>query len=176
MQRQEDWYAYLGLSPQAPEEQIAQAVERLSRQAAALAVTAPERSQRLRDTIRLIKRDLLSGQENRQRYDLGLAAAAGRRCRRRRCLSRRAAFSGLGGEGVGSRIARFLRTGWTCAACGKEALPSDRFCTKCGTPIKPVQPEAAPAMARPACVNCGSALTANDVFCSRCGTRVRTER
>jgi hypothetical protein len=97
MQRQEDWHAYLGLSPQAPEEQIAQAVERLSRQAAALAVTAPERSQRLRDTIRLIKRDLLSGQENRQRYDLGLA-------------------------------------GWTCPACGKEALPGDRFCTKCGTP------------------------------------------
>ena len=86
MQRQADWHAYLGLSPQAPEQQIAQAVERLSRQAAALAVTAPERSQRLRDTIRLIKRDLLSGQENRQRYDLGLA-------------------------------------GWTCAACGKAALP-----------------------------------------------------
>jgi predicted amidophosphoribosyltransferase len=139
MQRQADWHAYLGLSPQAPEEQIAQAVERLSRQAAALAVTAPERSQRLRDTIRLIKRDLLSGQENRQRYDLGLA-------------------------------------GWTCAACGKVALPGDRFCTKCGTPIKPVQPEAAPPRARPACVNCGSALTANDVFCSRCGTRVHTER
>ena len=139
MQRQDDWHAYLGLSPQAPEEQIAQAVERLSRQAAVLAVTAPERSQRLRDTIRLIKRDLLSGQENRQRYDLGLA-------------------------------------GWTCAACGKEALPGDRFCTKCGTPIKPVQPEAAPPRARPACVNCGSALTANDVFCSRCGTRVHTER
>jgi DNA-directed RNA polymerase subunit RPC12/RpoP len=160
MQRQEDWYAYLRLSPQAPEEQIAQAVERLSRQAAALAVTAPERSQRLRDTIRLIKRDLLSGQEHRQRYDLGLAPA----------------FSGSGGEGVGSRIARFLRTGWTCAACGKEALPSDRFCTKCGAPIKPVQPEAPPARARPACVNCGSALTSNDMFCSRCGTRVHTER
>jgi hypothetical protein len=136
MQRREDWYVYLGLSPQAPEEEIAQAVERLSRQAAALAVTAPERSQRLRDTIRLIKRDLLSGQENRQRYDFGLA-------------------------------------GWTCAACGKEALPGDRFCTKCGTPMKPVQPGAG---ARPACVNCGGALTANDVFCSRCGTRVHTER
>lgn len=139
MQRREDWHAYLGLSPQAPEEEIAQAVERLSRQAAALAVTAPERSQRLRDTIRLIKRDLLSGRENRQQYDLGLA-------------------------------------GWTCAACGKEALPGDRFCTKCGTPIKLVQPEAAPTGARLACVNCGSALTANDVFCSRCGTRVHTER
>src|SRR5580700_6843887 len=172
MQRQEDWHAYLGLSPQVPEEQIAQAVERLSRQAAALAVTAPERSQRLRDTIRLIKRDLLSGQENRQRYDLGLAAAAGPAAQ----AASAPAFSGFGGEGVGSRIARFLRTGWTCAACGKEALPSDRFCTKCGTTIKPVQPEAAPARARPVCVNCGSALTANDVFCSRCGTRAHTER
>lgn len=177
MQRQEDWYAYLGLSPQAPEEQIAQAVERLSRQAAALAVTAPERSQRLRDTIRLIKRDLLSGQENRHRYDLGLAAAtpapgaAGPVP-----VAPTPAFSGFGGEGVGSRIARFLRTGWTCAACGKEALPSERFCTKCGTPIKPVQPEAGPTRARPACVNCGSALTANDAFCSRCGTRVHNER
>lgn len=139
MQRREDWHAYLGLSPQAPEQEIAQAVERLSRQAAALAVTAPERSQRLRDTIRLIKRDLLSGRENRQQYDPGLA-------------------------------------GWTCAACGKEALPGDRFCTKCGTPIKLVQPEAAPTEARLACVNCGSPLTANDVFCSRCGTRVHTER
>jgi len=170
MQRQQDWYAYLGLSPQAPGEQIAQAVERLSRQATALAVTAPERSQRLRDTIRLIKRDLLSGQENRQRYDLGLLAAGPVP------VPPAPAFSGFGGEGVGSRIARFLRTGWTCAACGKEALPSDRFCTKCGTPIKPVQSEAAPARARHVCVNCGSALTANDVFCSRCGTRVHTER
>jgi hypothetical protein len=174
MQRQEDWYAYLGLSPQAPEEQIAQAVERLSRQATALAVTAPERSQRLRDTIRLIKRDLLSGQEDRQRYDLGLPGAAGPAGPVP--VTPAPAFSGSGGEGVGSRIARFLRTGWTCAACGKEALPSDRFCTKCGTPIKPVQSEAAPARARHACVNCGSALTANDVFCSRCGTRVHTER
>ena len=163
MQRQEDWYAYLGLAPQAPEEQIAQAVERLSRQATALSVTAPERSQRLRDTIRLIKRDLLSGQENRQRYDLGLAAAAGPA---KPMTVTPVPVPGSGGESVGSRIARFLRTGWTCAACGREALPSDRFCTKCGTPIRPV----------PACVSCGSAVAANDVFCSRCGTRVHTER
>lgn len=192
MQRQQDWYAYLRLSRQAPEEQIAQAVERLSRQAAALAVTAPERSQRLRDTIRLIRRDLLSGQENRQRYDLGLAAAgaagppAGPPPAAARAVPGPVGPQGapvpvapapaFGGEGVGSRIARFLRTGWTCAACGKEALPSDRFCTKCGTPIKPVQPEAAPKSTRAACANCGSALAANDVFCSRCGTRAHTER
>lgn len=178
MQRQEDWYAYLRISPRAPEEQITQAVERLSRQAAALAVTAPERSQRLRDTIRLIKRDLLSGQENRQRYDLGLQPAPTGPAPQAAPMPvpPAPAFSGPGGEGVGSRIARFLRTGWTCAACGKEALPSDRFCTKCGTPIKPVQPEAAPQSTRAACASCGSALAANDVFCSRCGTRVHTER
>jgi Double zinc ribbon len=178
VQRQEDWYAYLGLTRQAPEERIAQAVERLSRQATALAVTAPERSQRLRDTIRLIKRDLLSGLENRQRYDVALAAAAAAPGP----LGPQAApvpvapAPAFGGEGVGSRIARFLRTGWTCAACGKEALPSDRFCTKCGTPIKPVQIEAGPKSTRAACVNCGSVLAANDVFCSRCGTRAHTER
>lgn len=184
MQRQEDWYAYLRLPRQAPEEQIAQAVERLSRQAAALAVTSPERSQRLRDTIRLIKRDLLSGQENRQRYDQGLAAAG--------TAAATAPVPGpvgpqaapvpvapapvFGGEGVGSRIARFLRTGWTCSACGKEALPSDKFCTKCGTPIKPVQPEVKPKSARAVCANCGAALASNDVFCSRCGSRSNSER
>ena len=49
--------------------------------------------------------------------------------------------SGL--EGLGSRVARFLRTGWTCSACGKEAMPSDKFCTKCGTAITPTRHDAA---------------------------------
>jgi hypothetical protein len=52
MRRQEDWYAYLNIATDAPTGQVEQAVERLSRQATALAVTAPERSQRLRDTVR----------------------------------------------------------------------------------------------------------------------------
>ena len=52
MRQQQDWYAYLNLTTDAPTEQVEQAVERLSRQATALAVTAPERSQRLRDTVR----------------------------------------------------------------------------------------------------------------------------
>ncbi len=76
MRQQEDWYAYLNIAPDAPTEQVEQAVERLSRQATALAVTAPERSQRLRDTVRSIKRDLLSGAEARARYDAGREAAA----------------------------------------------------------------------------------------------------
>ena len=64
-----NWYAFLRLSPGAREDEIQSAVERLSRQASALAVTAPERSQSLRETVRAIKRDLLSGPENRRRYD-----------------------------------------------------------------------------------------------------------
>ena len=64
-----NWYAFLRLSPAAGEDEIQGAVERLSRQASALAVTAPERSQSLRETVRAIKRDLLSGPESRRRYD-----------------------------------------------------------------------------------------------------------
>ena len=64
-----NWYVFLRLSPAAREDEIQSAVERLSRQASALAVTAPERSQSLRETVRAIKRDLLSGPESRRRYD-----------------------------------------------------------------------------------------------------------
>jgi hypothetical protein len=70
-----DWYAFLRLEPDATEEEITAAVERLSRQASALATTAPERSQQLRETLRSIKRDLLSGPESRQRYDQARAQA-----------------------------------------------------------------------------------------------------
>jgi hypothetical protein len=236
MRQQEDWYAYLNIATDAPTEQIEQAVERLSRQATALAVTAPERSQRLRDTIRAIKRDLLSGPEARGRYDADRAAAAespqvpspasatipppptavppapayapppvaptsptaggpyadgptdgpnvggpaagpgggpaggpG---------SARLAGGGWpgggpgGGERISARLVRFLRTGWTCAECGKEALPSDKFCTRCGTVITPTRHEAAAPTTRVTCVNCAAPVGVNDAFCARCGTRV----
>jgi Double zinc ribbon len=252
MQQQEDWYAYLRLSPGATTEQIEQAVERLSRQATALAMTAPERSQLLRDTIRSIKRDLLSGPDSRQRYDVSRAPQSQPTAPAPQSsppapqpfapsaqpfvpsaqpfaspaqpfvpsaqpfaspaqpfasppqpdappaqpfmsppqpdappaqpsmsppqpvvppaapipVSPAPAFTG---ERVSSRIARFLRTGWTCSACGKDALPSDKFCTKCGTPIKPVQSGAAPSRVRPSCTNCGAAVSAQDAFCARCG-------
>ena len=56
-----DWYAYLRLPPEATAGDIERVVERLSRQASALAATASERSQLLRETVRAIKRDLLPG-------------------------------------------------------------------------------------------------------------------
>lgn len=175
MQQQEDWYAYLRLSPDATTEQIEQAVERLGRQAAALAATAPERSQLLRETVRSIKRDLLSGPEAKQRYDAGRAAAPqpayqGEQPAGPIPVSPAPAFAG---QSMSSRISRFLRTGWTCVSCGKDALPSDKFCTKCGAPIKPVQPDASAPRTRRVCANCGAALAMHDAFCARCGTPVR---
>jgi hypothetical protein len=248
MRQQEDWYAYLNIATDAPIEQIEQAVERLSRQATALAVTAPERSQRLRDTVRSIKRDLLSGPEARARYDAEREAAAtptpvpisqlpppAMPAPATEAVPPPASYSppptvvspppsysppptapaspvpggpygggppGVGpagrpgggavpppasyspppsvvppppsyrgGERLGARLARFLRTGWVCAECGKDALPSEKFCTRCGTAIIPTRPEAVP-ITRVTCVNCAASLGVNDAFCSRCGTRV----
>jgi Double zinc ribbon len=168
-----DWYAVLGLSPSAGGDEITAAVERMSRQATALSVTAPERSRQLRDQIRAIKQDLLAGDAQRQRYDAdrarSIAPAAGH-----------AAPTGYGApasyaaptgyappaynrappasqqvqqvqqqfSGLVSRVARFLQTGWTCKSCGYGALPHDKFCQRCGTaidsPTGPTGPAAGP--------------------------------
>ena len=194
----DNWYAYLRLPPGATVEEIQSAVERLSGQASALAATSPERSQSLRETIRSIKRDLLSGPENRQRYDAP-------RLQQRAAQAPPVPTAGPPppapashplapypsapnpptpgpalypptGQGAGARIARFLRTGWTCPACGKGGVPSDKFCTRCGTPIRPVRPEAAPepaGVSRPhlACGICANPLGPMDAFCAKCGAR-----
>ena len=180
-----NWYAFLRLSPAAREDEIQSAVERLSRQASALAVTAPERSQSLRETVRAIKRDLLSGPENRRRYDAShpqRLPSPPRPAPGPPPAPRPAPPAPVppepvpyGPQGPGSRLARFLRTGWTCPACGNGGVPSDKFCTKCGTPIQLIQPDAAgPQHAprpRPACANCAYPLSPADAFCSRCGSR-----
>lgn len=182
-----DWYAYLRLSQAATTSEITSAVERLSRQASALAATAPERSQALREAIRAMKHDLLSGPENRQRYDALLrqaaqpehnpaAAARAPTAHAAAPTALPAPGAGRAGQGTGARLARFLRTGWTCPSCGRGAVPSDKFCTKCGTPIRPVQPDASPeqdrtARPRPVCPTCANLLGPLDVFCSKCGTR-----
>jgi ribosomal protein S27AE len=176
MRQQDDWYAYLNLAADTTVAEIEQAVERLSRQAAALAVTSPERSQRLRDTVRAVKRDLLSGPEARARYDASLAdaAAADAATAADTPASQPPAASPPPPPGqpepISSRIMRFLRTGWTCAGCGKEALPGDKFCTRCGGAITPTRHDA--AAERASCGNCGATLAVNDAFCARCGTRV----
>jgi hypothetical protein len=70
-----DWYAVLGLAASASTEEITAAVEKRSRQASAMANTAPERSQQLREQLRALKRDLLSGDDARERYDAARRAA-----------------------------------------------------------------------------------------------------
>ena len=178
----DDWYAYLRLSREATTDEIDSAVERLSRQASALATTAPERSHLLRETIRAIKRDLLSGPDNRRWYDerVRQPAPPEHDPATPAPTARPAAFSPYGtmraGEGAGSRLARFLRTGWTCPSCGRGAVPSDKFCTKCGTPIRPVHPDGTSepdrtARPRQACRSCANLLGPLDVFCSKCGTQ-----
>jgi ribosomal protein L32 len=181
-----DWYAVLRLTPGASAEEIASAVERLSRQASALATTAPERSQQLRETLRSIKRDLLSGPENRQRYDQSRAQArnavppqapaapAAQRPPAPQYPAAPASAAGPGPEGMGARFARFMRTGWACANCGKGALPNEKFCSRCGSPIQPPAPSTAaraPAARNPVCASCGKQLRSSDVFCGSCGTR-----
>lgn len=184
-----NWYAFLRLSPAARDDEIQSAVERLSRQASALAVTAPERSQSLREAVRAIKRDLLSGPDSRRRYDAshpqrlpsppkpaGPLPPAPRPARPAPMPVPPAPVPPVpyGFQGPGSRLARFLRTGWTCPACGNGGVPSDKFCTKCGTPIQPIVPEASglhPPRPRPACAACAYPLGPTDAFCSRCGSR-----
>lgn len=62
-------YEILGVDREASAEAITEAAERLTRQASALANTAPERSQQLREHVRGAKERLLAGQEERLHYD-----------------------------------------------------------------------------------------------------------
>jgi curved DNA-binding protein CbpA len=167
-----DWYSVLRLSPAASADEIAVAVERLSRQASALAVTAPERSQQLREVTRAIKRDLLSGLESRRRYDQSLrpgapaaqapAAPAGTLPAGPLPAGPPAAghpaapAAGHPAPAAGAtapsapdrrkRFMRFLQGAWTCPACGHDAMPGEEFCTKCGGKLRTATGDDAPAV------------------------------
>ncbi|HUZ56062.1 MAG TPA: zinc-ribbon domain-containing protein [Streptosporangiaceae bacterium] len=216
-ERPDDWYSVLGVDPVATTDQIAAAVERRARQANALAVTAPERARQLRDQVRAIKQDLLSGAEQRERYDQRLArqeanavpslppartpagypaeTPAGQPAPAPPSPHGPAAGGqplpqagsspppGAGARGLMSRVAQFLRTGWTCSNCGYGALPTDKFCPKCGSKIQPglggraaadshpdmAPPSEAPAAQPAPCGKCGGMIAPGDAFCTRCG-------
>lgn len=184
-----NWYDLLGVPADASDEQLTVAAEKLSRQAAALATTAPERSQRLRDTVRTIRADLLSGPAARAHYDARLATAP-RSVPAARAPSppppptpfplanspidappgpgpQRLLDSVINGIGpASSRFRRFLQSGWTCPSCGADGGPADKFCGRCGAPMKdPVQV----TPARSTCPGCAAVLAPGDRFCSRCG-------
>ena len=174
-----DWYTVLGLDPAATTEQITAAVERLARHANALSLTAPERARHLRDQVRAIRQDLLSGTGQRERYDQHLReheANAGPLPPPQQ--------AGTRASGLMSRVTQFLQTGWTCPGCGYGALPTDKFCPKCGSRIQSgvphrsagqshadkVTPGQAPAAQPPSCAKCGGRIEPGDAFCTKCGT------
>jgi hypothetical protein len=176
--RPSNWYTVLGVDPAATAGQITSAVERLARQANALSLTAPERARQLRDQVRAIKQDLLAGTEQRERYDLqlrGQEANAG--------TFAPSQPAGTRASGLMSRVTQFLQTGWTCSDCGYGALPTDKFCPKCGSKIEPgvprrsarqshadeASPSHAPAAQPPSCAKCGGRIAPGDAFCTRCG-------
>jgi hypothetical protein len=190
--RHADWYSVLGLDTAAPTEQITAAVEKLARQANALALTAPERARQLRDQVRAIKQDLLSGPERRQLYDRQLAAAsrpgppgpaAGGLPFTHRVTPQP---QGNRAAGLMARFTQFLQAGWTCSNCGYGALPNEKFCSKCGGKIQSgvggqagrAPADTAPSAASPAagpapkpapCPACGSEIAPGDLFCTKCG-------
>jgi hypothetical protein len=179
------WYDQLGVSSSASADDVAAAIERLSRQATALANTAPDRSQALRETVRSMRRDLQSGVEARSRYDTQLANQA--------VMWN---FSGPSVPGpdltlsaqspisletyisatlkpVARRFRKFLQEGWTCPKCGTDGLPNDRFCQSCGAAMQDPSVQVRDQPLSPAhCSSCGRALRRGDGFCSACGATV----
>jgi hypothetical protein len=187
----ENWYQMLGLQPGTPSDAVASAIERLSRQASVMANTDPERSQRLRETIRDMRHDLMSGEEARKHYDEAITrlnpphpagpnpagppshatmASSPTQPLRESTMPTGEADHPAVIDSVASavlpvvaRFRRFLQSGWTCPSCGAEGTPSDRFCTSCGGAMKVAQPE------RARCVNCQSEFGTDERYCGRCG-------
>jgi len=183
--REPDWYAVLGLGPAASAGEISAAVERLSRQASALANTAPHRSQELRETTRAIKRDLLSGPEARQRYDLSRAER------------------GPSPPAPATAPAKAAEN-WTAAAAGPPVKAAENWTATAaaGPPVRapetwPATPAAGPPGAPSAgravnaggglgarimrfmqtgwtCPACGQGAMPNDRFCTKCGAEIRS--
>jgi hypothetical protein len=196
--KESDWYAVLGLGPQAAAEEISTAVERLSRQASALANTAPHRSQELREITRAIKRDLLSGTESRQRYDRSrLAGGAPSATAGPAPAPARPAAPPPPGAGrppaappppgagrppvAGPAPVAGVAPGAGFGARLKKFMQTSWTCPACGEGAMPgdkfckacgtaITP---PVSRREAafCGSCGDPFGGQEIFCTRCGTR-----
>lgn len=66
-------------------------------------------------------------------------------------------------------IKKGVLTAMYCKNCGSQVSESKKFCTKCGTPIQPIQPT---TPANNICINCGNEIRLGKQFCSHCGTSV----
>lgn len=60
-----------------------------------------------------------------------------------------------------------------CKNCGREIPDGSKFCSKCGSPVIAVKPEAKPVPSGGTqCENCGSELKPGSKFCIKCGHKV----
>lgn len=58
-----------------------------------------------------------------------------------------------------------------CSKCGAEVKESQKFCVKCGTPVRVTPQPAAKQQAAPAaCPKCGNPVKPGQKFCVKCGT------
>lgn len=175
-----DWYSVLGEGTDATTEQIAAAVERLARQANALAITAPERARQLRDQVRAIKQDLLSGAESRQRYDQRLAAraAAGADSAPAPTPTAPPGYPTSAPAGPAPPPAP---AAWSTASPSRPAVPGPATAPFRYSPPSPAKP-APRLMSRISkflqtgwtCSGCGYGAQPTDKFCPRCGNRVES--
>jgi len=76
--------------------------------------------------------------------------------------------AGLGaGMAIGGQMADAMKGGKAekvvvCGKCGHENPADDKFCGKCGAPLKPV------------CPKCGAELKPGDEFCGKCGKEIKS--
>ncbi len=190
-----DWYALLKLRPDATTEEIAAVVEKRSRQASAMANTHPERSQQLREQVRAIKRDLLSGPEARAAYDAArmtpppastelaptqVAPPDQYGAQPGGYASPPATYppewvpqpSAAPPARGGNRFLRFMQSGYTCTHCGESYLPGAQYCTQCCARLVPnpsYVPVTVPVTNANACPYCGTVAATTHRFCRNCG-------
>jgi len=173
----QDWYAVLGIPQNATDEAVGIAVERLSRQASALANTVPERSQQLRDTVRAIRVDLLSGPQARQRYD-GLLAAHRQEPAGPQLVAPRP-------PSTTSTVAA-PTAGSTHQTSNLAEQPTQTAWTSAEAPPKIIDAVAAAVIPMATrfrrfiqsgwtCPACGGECEPDDRFCAKCGTSIRPD-
>ena len=168
-----DWYALLGVERSASDNEISAAADKLARTAAALAVTNVERSHQIRETVRSIRRDLLSDPDARRRYDQLLEGGGRPDPAPAPIATVQPQLRGPAVEGLAGRFKRFMKEGWTCPKCSTHCGPSDRFCVACGTDMKAVR-DVPQVAQRPSCRTCGARFREGDRFCAGCGQALGT--
>lgn len=185
--RAQDWYSVLGVARAATVAEITAAVERLTRQASALSLTAPERSRQLREQARSIKRDLLSGEAERHRYDQHLARdAQARDAQAAGTLpagTTTAGTTSAGTTSAGTTGTDTTGTDTTGAGAGRAAgqatgLPAGGDAGSGQGPANHPGQRVASRVARFlqtgwTCPACGHGAMPADKFCQKCGSRIQ---